>query len=73
VTFYPTIDQVIAIHAELIARFGAPLGSGTVAGLSRLWRGPSPATTATSFRKRLRFGRASHRTIRLWTATSVSR
>jgi len=26
VTFYPTIDQVIAIHAELIARFGGSLG-----------------------------------------------
>ncbi len=25
-TFYPTIDQVIAIHAELIARFGGSLG-----------------------------------------------
>jgi death-on-curing protein len=26
VTFYPTIDQVIAVHAELIARFGGSLG-----------------------------------------------
>jgi len=40
VTFYPTIDQVIAVHAELIARFGAPLGSGTVAGLSRSGAAP---------------------------------
>ncbi len=25
-TFYPTIDEVIAVHARLIARFGGSLG-----------------------------------------------
>jgi death-on-curing protein len=26
VTFYPTVDEVIAVHAQLIARFGGSLG-----------------------------------------------
>jgi death on curing protein len=26
VTFYPTVDEVIAVHARLIARFGGSLG-----------------------------------------------
>jgi len=31
VIFYPTIDEVIAAHARLIARFGGLLESGTAA------------------------------------------
>jgi prophage maintenance system killer protein len=52
VTFYPTIDKVIAIHAQLLPWHPA------AALLNRRWRGRRQVTTTTSFRKRLHFGKA---------------
>lgn len=65
-TFYPTIDEVIAVHARLIAAFGGSLGirdrGALEAALARPRSGYYAAIIVISFRKRRRYGKVSLKT-----------
>lgn len=65
------MDEVIAVHARLIATFGGSLGIRDRGALESAVARPQAATTPTSFKKLQLSGRAFRRIIRLWTETSV--
>ena len=72
-TSYPTVEEVIAVHAQLIARFGGALGIRDRGALESALARPQSGYYRTSVKKPRRFGKACPRIIHLWTATNASR
>ena len=69
-TFYPTVDEVIAVHARLIAEFGGSLGLRDRGALESALARPQTGYYEDILQEAVHFGRASHRIIRSWMATS---
>jgi death-on-curing protein len=70
VTSYPTVAEVIGVHARLIAKFGGSLGIRDRGALESALARPRSGYYTDILQEAAALGKACLRIIRLWTATN---